>query len=105
MSARMGSRDETFMAEALSEARRSLDLDEFPVGAVLVLGNDVVARAHWRGAAQRRLLDHPELLALMDAERTGKVAGRRERSEATLYTTLEPCASVWPPQCPSCSAG
>ena len=92
MIARMGARDETFMAEALSEARRSLDLDEFPVGAVLVLGNDVVARAHWRGAAQRRLLDHPELLALMDAERTGKVAGRRERSEATLYTTLEPCA-------------
>jgi tRNA(adenine34) deaminase len=60
------------MAEALSEARRSLDLDEFPVGAVVVLGGEVVARAHWKGAAQRRLLDHPETLVLMDAERTGK---------------------------------
>jgi tRNA(Arg) A34 adenosine deaminase TadA len=88
----MRKRDEEFMAEALNEARRSLDVDEFPVGAVVVFGDEVVVRAHWTGAAQRRLLDHAELLALMAAERSGKVARRRERQEATLYTTLEPCA-------------
>jgi tRNA(adenine34) deaminase len=84
--------DETFMAEALTEARRSLDLGEFPVGAVVVLADDVVACAHWKGGAQRRLLDHAEMVALMEAERSGKVSRRRERQEATLYTTLEPCA-------------
>jgi tRNA(adenine34) deaminase len=88
----MGERDEQFMAEALAEARRSLVVDEFPVGAVVVLADEVVVRAHWTGAAQRRLLDHAEMLALMDAERSGKVSRRRERQEATLYTTLEPCA-------------
>jgi len=88
----MRKRDEGFMAEALTEARRSLDLDEFPVGAVVVVGDKVVVRAHWTGAARRRLLDHAEMLALMEAERSGKVASRQERQEATLYTTLEPCA-------------
>jgi tRNA(Arg) A34 adenosine deaminase TadA len=45
MIAPVRARDEDFMAQALSEARRSLDLDEFPVGAVLVLHDEVVARA------------------------------------------------------------
>jgi tRNA(adenine34) deaminase len=85
-------RDRVLMEEALVEARRSLDVDEFPVGAVVVLGEEVVARAHWTGAASRRLLDHAELLALLEAERGGKVSRRQERQEATLYTTLEPCA-------------
>jgi tRNA(adenine34) deaminase len=85
-------RDEAVMAEALAEARRSLDLDEFPVGALVVLGGDVVARAHWRGIARRRLIDHAEILALMKAERSGRVSSRRERQRATLYTTLEPCS-------------
>jgi tRNA(Arg) A34 adenosine deaminase TadA len=47
-------RDSEFMAEAVAEARRSLDIDEFPVGAVVVLADAVVARAHWgrpKGAA------------------------------------------------------
>lgn len=88
----MRKRHEEFMAEALTEARRSLDVDEFPVGAVVVLGDEVVVRAHWTGAAQHRLLDHAEVLALTAAERSGKVARRRERQDATLYTTLEPCA-------------
>lgn len=80
------------MAEALREARKSLDLDEFPVGAVVVRGDDVVALAHWKGAAERRLLDHAELMALMEAERAGSISRRQERRDATLYTTLEPCA-------------
>jgi tRNA(adenine34) deaminase len=84
--------DEAFMAEALAEARRSLDLDEFPVGAVVVLGDDLVARAHWEGGARRRLLDHAEVVALMEAERSGRMSSRRDRQRATLYTTLEPCA-------------
>ncbi len=88
---RMTQRDHDFMAEALAEAKQSLHVDEFPVGAVVVLRDGVVARAHWTGASQRRLLDHAEMLALMAAERSGRVAVRHERQRATLYSTLEPC--------------
>jgi tRNA(adenine34) deaminase len=84
--------DEDFMAQALAEARRSLDDDEFPVGAVLVLGDDVLVRAHWAGQRKGRLLDHAEMLVLLEAEQSGRVSRRRERQEARLYTTLEPCA-------------
>jgi tRNA(adenine34) deaminase len=87
----MTRRDEDLMEEALAEARRGLDVGEFPVGAVVALGDDVVARAHWAGEAPRRVLDHAELLALMEAERSGRVTHRDERQTATLYTTLEPC--------------
>lgn len=80
------------MAEALAEAEKSLHVGRVPVGAVVVLDDEVVARAHWVGASQLRLLDHPELVALLEAERCGRVARRRERQEAVLYTTLEPCA-------------
>lgn len=80
-----------FMVEALSEAEKGLALDEFPVGAVVVQTGEVVARAHWVGS-ERRLLDHAEMLALMEAERSGRVSRRSERRKATLYTTLEPCA-------------
>ena|ERR671930_288504 len=92
MIALVGTLDEEFMAEALAEAGRSLDVDQFPVGAVLALGDEIVVRARWKGAAERRLLDHAEMLALMEAERSGKVSRRQERQAATLYTTLEPCA-------------
>src|SRR5687767_10457522 len=84
--------DRDYMAEALAEARQSLAHDEFPVGAVVVLDEAVVARSHWQGVRNRRLLDHAEMVALMDAERRGNVAVRRDRQRATLYTTLEPCA-------------
>jgi tRNA(adenine34) deaminase len=92
IAARVGAVDEQFMVEALAEAARSLDTNEFPVGAVVVLGDEIVAREHWTGAGQRRLLDHAEILALASAERSGRVSRRHERQAATLYTTLEPCA-------------
>jgi tRNA(adenine34) deaminase len=82
--------DERFMADALAEANKSLALDEFPVGAVLVVEGEVVVRAHWSGP-NGRLLDHAEMLVLLEAERSRKVVTRQQRQAATLYTTLEPC--------------
>jgi tRNA(Arg) A34 adenosine deaminase TadA len=47
------------MVEVLVEAEKSLHVDGFPVGAVVVLSDEVVARAHWVGASQSRLLRRP----------------------------------------------
>jgi tRNA(Arg) A34 adenosine deaminase TadA len=80
------------MEEALGEAQQSLARGDFPVGAVVVHKGEIVARAHWTTSPSLRLLDHAELLALTSAERSGRLASRRQRRESTLYTTLEPCA-------------
>jgi tRNA(adenine34) deaminase len=80
------------MEEALVEARQSLARGDFPVGAVLVHQGAVVVRARWTTSPPLRLLDHAELLALTDAERSGRISQREQRRESTLYTTLEPCA-------------
>lgn len=75
------------MGLALAEAARGLGQGELPIGAVVVVGDDVVAGAHTAERRERRLLVHAELRALDAADR---VLGP-DRLRATLYTTLEPC--------------
>ena len=77
------------MQEALAEARQALAEREVPVGAVLVEGGEVIARAHNRTVATGAPLAHAEILVLLEA------LDRRETDRlpgATLYVTLEPCA-------------
>lgn len=78
----------SFMAAALEEARAAALRGEVPVGAVIVRGGDVVARA---GNRTRELVDptaHAEMLAIREACR---VAGSERLSGHDLYVTLEPC--------------
>ena len=75
------------MRIALEEAANGLDHGELPIGAIVVVDEELVSRAHTQEREQRRLLVHAELLALDQADRT---LGRR-RANARLYTTLEPC--------------
>ena len=77
------------MARALDEARRCLEWNDVPVGAVVVRGNEVLAAA---GNQRERLGDptaHAEMLALQEASR--KVGSWRLEGCA-LFVTLEPCA-------------
>ncbi len=78
-----------FMHEALLVARAGLDRGELPIGAVVVLGDRVIAAAHTAEREQGRLLVHAELLALGAADRLRPFPGKR--AEARLFTTLEPC--------------
>ena len=81
--------DERMMRVALDEARRCLDSDDVPVGAVIARGEDVVATA---GNGRERLQDptaHAEILALRDAS---DAVGSWRLDGCTLYVTLEPCA-------------
>ena len=80
--------DETFMAEALVEARRAAEEGEVPIGAVLVAGGRIAGRGR---NARERLRDptaHAEILALQEASRS---LGRWRLTGATMYATLEPC--------------
>jgi len=79
----------SFMEDALDEARAAAARGEVPVGAVLVRGGVIVARA---GNRVRALCDptaHAEMLVLREACR---VAGSERLPGADLYVTLEPCA-------------
>jgi tRNA(adenine34) deaminase len=86
--------DEYFMQEALKEARRALEEDEVPIGAVIVKDGEILAKAHnWR----EKLNDptaHAELIALRLA---ATVLNSWRLSDTTVYVTLEPC--------PMCAGG
>ena len=93
--------DETFMAEALAEARRAAAEGEVPIGAVLVVEGHIAGRGR---NARERLRDptgHAEILALQEAART---LGRWRLTGSTMYATLEPCpmcAGVMADECGS----
>ena len=81
--------DAAVMALALEEARACLEWGDVPVGAVVVHGDDVVARA---GNQRERLADptaHAEVLALRAA---GGALGSWRLDGCTLFVTIEPCA-------------
>lgn len=77
-----------FMQEALKEARKAFDLQEVPIGAVLVLGEEVVARAHNRTLLDSDPTAHSEVLLLREAARK---LGNHRLKEAEVFVTVEPC--------------
>ena len=81
--------DQFWMGEALAQARRAAELDEVPVGAVVVLEGSVVGRGFNRRESAKDPLAHAELLAIREASR---VIGGWRLLGCTLYVTLEPCA-------------
>jgi len=81
--------DTHFMKEALQEAKKALDKDEPPVGAVIVKDGEIIARGHNLRENLKDPTAHAEMLAIKAA------AGSMERwrlSDCTMYVTLEPCA-------------
>tara|TARA_B100000683_G_scaffold150022_1_gene145308 strand:- start:12716 stop:13165 length:450 start_codon:yes stop_codon:yes gene_type:complete len=89
--------DEYFMMEALKEAEKAMDIDEVPVGAVVVCDNQIIARAHNYTEALNDVTAHAEMQAFTSA---ADYLGGKYLEECTLYVTLEPCvmcagASYW----------
>lgn len=80
--------DEQFMREALKEARKAFDLDEVPVGAVLVHKNRIIARGHNQVELLQDATAHAEMICLSAG--AGEL-GNWRLTETTLYCTLEPC--------------
>jgi len=77
------------MHMALREAERAAREGEVPVGAILVLGGRVLARAHNRSIHLHDPSAHAEILAL---RRAAKKLGNYRMEGCVLYVTIEPCA-------------
>ena len=80
--------DEYFMKQALVEARIAAEEDEVPVGAVIVCGDRVIARAHNQTERLNDPTAHAEMLAITSA--TGRL-GAKSLPDCRLYVTVEPC--------------
>lgn len=81
--------DEHWMARALVLAERAAALGEVPVGAVLVLDNEVIAEGWNQPIGTTDPTAHAEMVAL----RQGALHIKNYRLlDTTLYVTLEPCA-------------
>jgi tRNA(adenine34) deaminase len=80
--------DEYFMNEALKEARIAFSSQEVPVGAVIVAGNRIIARAFNMSETLNDATAHAELLAITAASNT---LGTKFLTQAALYVTVEPC--------------
>ena len=80
--------DEDFMGMALVEAEKAAACGETPVGAVLVIENEVIAAAHNMRETWQDPTAHAESIALREA--SAKL-GTWRLSDATMYVTLEPC--------------
>jgi tRNA(adenine34) deaminase len=79
---------ELFMGEALAEAEAALDLGTAPIGAVAVVSDAMVARAHDRVQETNDPTAHAVIVALREAARK---LGRDRLSDATIFVTREPC--------------
>jgi tRNA(adenine34) deaminase len=81
--------DEFFMLEALKEAQRAFDEDEVPVGAVIIHGNQIIAKAHNQVERLKDPTAHAEMIALTSAANYLK---NKWLSEVSMYVTIEPCS-------------
>ena len=81
--------DERWMREALAVAAEAAAAGEVPVGAVVVQGGAVIARAANRTVCDQDPTAHAEVLVLRGAARA---LGRWRLDDCTLVVTIEPCA-------------
>ena len=80
--------DDYFMGEALRQAAKAYERGEVPVGAVIVRGGRIIARAFNQVEQLKDATAHAEMLALTQAE---QAVGDWRLTDCTLYVTKEPC--------------
>lgn len=80
--------DTYFMRQALAEAQKAFEKDEVPIGAVVVVNNRIIARAHNLTETLNDVTAHAEMQAITAA---AGVLGGKYLTDCTLYVTVEPC--------------
>lgn len=77
-----------YMKLALKEAKKAYEIDEVPIGAIIVRNNEVIAKAHNMKEHHQMASAHAEVLAIQKA---CEVLGTWCLEDCDLYVTLEPC--------------
>ena len=80
--------DEYYMRIALNEAEDAYAEGEIPVGAVVVLDNQIIAKGHNLTETLKDVTAHAEMMALTSA---ANALGAKYLQDCALYVTLEPC--------------
>ena len=80
--------NDKFMRLALAEAGKAANIDEVPVGAVIVKNGEVIGRGYNRRETDKNPLAHAEIMAISEAAKT---LGGWRLLGCILYVTLEPC--------------
>lgn len=81
--------DEFWMKEALRCARRALEMNEVPVGAVVVHDGEIIGRGFNRNIIDHDPSAHAEMIAVREA---GAALGNHRLGACDLFATIEPCA-------------
>ncbi|GHT21982.1 tRNA-specific adenosine deaminase [Bacteroidia bacterium] len=80
--------DERWMREALNEAKKAMEKDEVPVGAVIIAGDRIIARGYNFTETLTDVTAHAEMQAITSA---ATFLGGKYLKDCTLYVSLEPC--------------
>ena len=81
--------NEMFMQEAIKEAKKASDIDEVPIGAVVVFENKIIARGYNQVETLKDPTAHAEMIALTSAT---NYLSSKWLQECSLYVTIEPCS-------------
>lgn len=80
--------DEYFMKQAIEEAQKAFEMDEVPIGAIIVCNNQIIARAYNMTERLHDFTAHAEMQAFTAAS---NFLGGKYLNKCTLYVTIEPC--------------
>jgi tRNA(adenine34) deaminase len=80
--------DEYFMKKALQEAEMAFEKGEIPIGAVVVVNNQVIARSHNLTELLHDVTAHAEMQSITAA---ANFLGGKYLKDCTIYVTVEPC--------------
>lgn len=79
---------EKYMKIALEEAKKSFDLNEVPVGCIIVKNDEIIAKAYNIKEKMNSVLYHAELIAISKAS---KKLNNWRLNDCEMYVTLQPC--------------
>lgn len=77
-----------YMNEAIKEAKKAYELNEVPIGAVIVKNDEIIGRGHNLRETSNDATTHAEIMAIKDAN---KYLNNWRLEDCDLYVTLEPC--------------
>jgi len=80
--------DEYFMKKALQEAEMAFEKGEIPIGAIITVNNQVIARSHNLTEMLHDVTAHAEMQSITAA---ANFLGGKYLKDCTLYVTVEPC--------------